>query len=501
MNLQTTIAQFKEYLGRMKMYHSAMAVIYFDTATVAPKGDIEGRARRSGFFAAEMYAMGTNDTMKNLLEALAPHVDELDTATAAMYRLAKKQYDKVVKIPVDKIRAFSELRSKSQAVWEEARKNNDFAAFAPYLKQLVPAVKEQVEYIRHDDASTYDYLLDDYEEGMTMEVYDEYFAKVRAAIVPLLKGVTESRKKIDTSFVNEFVSIADQRKISEFIAKKIGYDLNRGYIAETVHPFCNGSSRNDVRITTRYDENDFLSNLFTILHECGHAIYEQNTGEDLLGTILARGASSGLHESQSRFYENVIGRSEAFWDYITDELKTYLPPAFKGVTARQFFEAANRAAPSLIRVEADELTYSLHCLIRYEIERMLFTQDIDVMELPSIWNSKYEEYLGITPPNDALGVLQDVHWSGAMFGYFLTYSLGSAYAAQFAAYIKKELDFDAAIRKGDFVQITNWLTEKIHRHGLTYTPRDLVKNIADEQLNADYYTQYLNDKFKTLYQL
>ena len=499
MNLEATIKEFHGHLERVKMYNGAMSTLYFDSATVAPKGGIADRAKRHGFFAAELFGLMTGEKMKGLLEALEPHKDALDPVTAGMYRIAKKNYDKNVKIPVEKVRAYRELVSKAQNVWEDARKNDDFAAFAPYLKDILAANKEMVEYRRVDDAPAYDYLLDDYEEGMTMQVYDEYFGKVRGAIVPLLKGVVESKKKINRDIVHMPVRIKAQRKIADFTAKMIGYDINRGYICESVHPFCNSSSRDDVRITTRYAEEDFLSSFYSILHECGHAIYEQNTGDDIAQTILSRGVSMGIHESQSRFYENVIGRSRGFWEFITDELKTYLPDSYKDVTAEQFYEAANHAGPSLIRVEADELTYSLHIMVRYEIERMLFTQDIDVMDLPAIWNKKYEEYIGITPPNNTLGVLQDVHWSGGMFGYFPTYSLGSAYSAQFLAYMKKDLDFDGLVRKGDFAAITAWMTDKIHRHGSLYTPRDLVDKIAGEQLNADYYNNYLKEKFGTLY--
>jgi len=501
MSLEATIKDFHAHLERVRMYSSAMSTMYFDAATIAPKGAIADRAKRSGFFAGEMFALTTGEKAKSLLEALGPHVEKLDPITAAMYRMSKKEYDKTAKIPAEKVRAMAELRAKSREIWEGARKNNDFAVFAPYLKQIIEMTKEMVEYRRTDDAPTYDYLLDDYEEGMTMQVYDEYFSKVRGAIVPLLKGVIESTKKIDRSIVHKPVDIETQRKIAEFVAKMVGYDTNRGYICETVHPFCSGSSRDDVRITTRYAEDDFISSFFTILHECGHAIYEQNTGDDIAQTILSRGVSMGIHESQSRFYENVIGRSRGFWEYVTDELKTYLPDSYKDVTAEQLYEAANHAGPSLIRVEADELTYSLHIMVRYEIERMLFTEDIDIMDLPAIWNKKYEEYLGITPPNNTLGVLQDVHWSGGAFGYFPTYSLGSAYAAQFLAYMKRDLDFDGLVKKGDFAAITAWKKDKIHRHGSIYTPRDLVDKIAGEQLNADYYCDYLKEKFGALYSI
>jgi len=501
MSLQETIVDFNAHLERVRMYSSAMTTMGFDANTIAPKGAVNARAKRSGFFAMEMFHMVTGEKMKGFLDILGAHVEELDPITYALYRGCKKNYERNTKIPPQKIREFRELTSKAYVAWEDARKNDDFAAFAPYLKQIVAMQKEMVEYRRVDDRPAYDILLDDYEEGMTMEIYDEYFAKVHSTIVPLLKGVMESPKKIDRAFAHAHVSIEQQRKLSDFIAKKIGYDLNRGYIGETAHPFCSGSSRDDVRITTRYDEKDFLSSFFSILHECGHAVYEQNTGDDIAETMLSRGVSMGLHESQSRFYENIIGRSKAFWEYITDELKEYLPESFKDITPLQFYEAANEAGPSLIRVEADELTYSLHVMVRYEIERMIFNNEVEVEDLPEVWNKKIEEYIGIVPPNNALGVLQDVHWSGGSFGYFPTYSLGSAYASQFAAYMNREMDVDALIRKGEFDKITAWLTDKIHRHGSVYTPKDLVDKIAGEQLNADYYTAYLKDKFNELYEI
>jgi len=500
-NLTTTLADFRAHLNRLRMYRLALSTVSYDAHTIAPKGAVAMRAKRDGFFAAEMYAMTTGEKAKGLLEAMAPHADKLDPIAAAEYRLAKKTYDNSTKIPADMVRKFSELRSKAYAVWEQARKDNDFASFAPYLKDIIEMRKQMTEYRRVDDKPLYDVMLDDYEEGMAMEIYDEYFTKLRAAIVPLLKGVMASPKKIDKAFAYAPVSIDEQRKLSDFVAAEIGYDINRGHIGETAHPFCNGIHRDDVRITTRYDENDFLSSFYSIMHECGHAIYEQNMGDDIAESIVASGVSSGIHESQSRFYENIIGRSEAFWDYLTDGLKKYLPASYQNITARQFYEAANEAKPSLIRVEADELTYSLHCLIRYEIERMIFMDGVDVNDLPAIWNAKYQEYLGVTPPDDANGVLQDVHWSGGMFGYFPTYSIGSAYASQFAAYMRREMDVDGLIRSGNFAEITKWLKDKIHQHGSVLTPKQLVEKIAGEGLNADYYVEYLNKKFGELYQL
>jgi len=438
--------------------------------------------------------------MKGYLVALEPEKANLDDITKAMLRIAKKSYDQGVQVPMEKVREFSELRSKAEVVWEDAKNNNDFNAFAPYLEKLIAAKKELLKY-RGVNKPLYDLLLDDYEEGLTMEVCDEFFGKLKAGIVPLLKKVMQSEKVIDTSFKNIPVPVETQRKISTFLAEKIGYDLNCGMIRESAHPFCSSRGRDDVRITTTYHENDFLNSVYSVLHECGHAIYEQNKKDEIANTVLDDGISMGIHESQSRFYENVIGRSKEFWEFICDDLKEFLPAEFANVTPHMFYEAVNVAKPSLIRIEADELTYCLHIMLRYEIEKMMFTEGVDVCDLPRIWNEKVEEYLGITPPNDTRGVLQDIHWSNALMGYFPSYAIGSAYAAQWLAYIEKEMDVRALIKQGDFATITAWLKKHIHAHGSIYTPADLVNKIAGEPLNADYYIDYLNKKFSAVYGL
>ena len=497
--MEQTIQEFKAYLAEMRMYGEAMGIMSFDANTIAPKANVGRRAVRNGFFAKKMYDLATSDKMKSFLDELEKHKDKLDLETAAMYRVAKKRYDKSTKIPAQLVKEMSELGAKSNAAWEKARANDDFELFAPYLEELVAKAKEMAKYRQKPGQNLYDVLLDDYEEGMTMELYDEFFKKLRASIVPLLKKVMESDKKIDAGFMSSYVPKAEQEKISVFAAQTMGFDLDRGYIAESTHPFCNGTHKTDVRITTRYDENDFASSFYSILHESGHAIYEQSVADELADTVITGGASTGLHESQSRFYENVIGRSRPFWQYMTNELKPYLPKEFANVTAEEFYKANNQVQPSLIRVEADELTYSLHIMVRYEIERMLLNDEIEVRDLPRVWNEKFEEYLGITPPNNTLGVLQDIHWSWAYFGYFPTYALGSAYAAQFLTAMKKDLDFDTLVAKGDFATITKWLTDKIHRYGQTFTPAELLMQVCGEQLNADHYIKYLTDKFEEIY--
>ncbi|MCL1989656.1 MAG: carboxypeptidase M32 [Defluviitaleaceae bacterium] len=501
MNVEETVKAFKAYLGKIKMYREAMSTLSFDGETVAPIGSTKSRAKRAGFFSLEVFNLTTSDEMKAYLDALAPHVDTFDDVLKGEYRLAKKSYEDKTKIPADIVREMGELQEEAAAIWGQARAENDFDKFAPYLKRLIELKKKVIEYRGETSKKPYDLLLDDYEDGMNMEVYDAFFNQLKEAIVPLLKKIKDSNKKIDTRFVHEKVGLEAQKAISKQIATQIGYDLDRGYIAESTHPFCNGSNKYDVRITTRYDEADFFSSFYSVMHECGHAIYEQNISDDIAHQIVGSGASMGIHESQSRFYENILGRSLTFWEVMYAELQTLLPETFDDVTAHQFYEAVNEVKASFIRVEADELTYNLHIIIRYEIERLLFNEDIDVYDLPAIWNQKYEDYLGITPSTNAEGVLQDIHWSFGAFGYFPTYALGSAYAAQIAAHMKKDLDVEALIKAQDFAAIKNWLGEKIHQYGKTYTPNELMKKSFGETFNADYYVNYLTDKYSNLYEL
>jgi len=500
MAIEKTVTEFKEYLGRIRMYNEAMSTLSFDGETVAPVGSTQARAKRAGFFGLEIFNMTVSDEMKGYLEELAPHIDTFDDVLKGEYRIAKKSYDDGTKIPAEIVREMSELQEEATAIWAQARSENDFDKFAPYLKRLIELQKKVIEY-RSNGENSYDILLDDYEDEMNMEVYDEFFAKLKESLVPLLKKIKESNKKIDRSFVNAHVDLESQKGISKLIAETVGYNLDRGYITESTHPFCGGSNKYDVRMTTRYLEDDFLSSFYSVMHECGHAIYEQNVADEIAHTLLGGGTSMGIHESQSRFYENILGRSVVFWEAIHEELLKHLPEELQNITAKQFYEAVNEVKPSLIRVESDELTYNLHIIIRYEIERMLFTEDVDVNDLPNIWNKKYEEYLGITPPTNAEGVLQDIHWSFGAFGYFPTYALGSAYAAQITTHMEKDLDLDALIKAKDLETIKKWLGERIHQYGKTYTPNQLMEKSFGEKFNADYYVNYLTEKYSKLYEL
>lgn len=492
--------RFNKLTDRINALNMANGLLYWDMATGAPKGGNESRAKFMGIVSAEAFALMVSDEMKSCLDELMEKENELDEITKGLYKKCKRVYDSFKKIPVDDIQAYGELTANAQNIWEQAKENSDFSMFATTLNEIIQFNIKFINY-RGYEGHPYNTLLDDYEPGMTVDKLDTFFAKMKNTIVPLLRKVTESKKKIDTGFTTRFVSIDKQEKISEFLMKKLGYDLEHGMLKVSAHPFTIGFGRNDVRITTHYKENDFLSSFFSVMHETGHALYEQNKMAEIENTMLDDGISMGIHESQSRFYENVIGRSLEFWQSIYNEIMDILGDEFKDVTITQFYEAANEAKASLIRTEADELTYSLHIMIRYEIEKMLMEGKYNISDLPRLWNEKIKEYLGLIPENDSMGVLQDVHWSGGSFGYFPSYSLGNAYAAQLLAYMSKEMNVFELITADKINVITDWLKKHIHQYGALRSPAELIKQIAGEELNADYYVDYLTKKYTIIYEL
>lgn len=492
--------EFKKLTERINALSVANSMLHWDMATGAPKGGNASRAKFMGLIAAESFSLMISDEMKGYLEELEKNLGEQNDEMKALYREFKKVYESNKKIPAYEMQKYNELTANAQQLWEEAKESNNYSLFAPTLNELIQYNKRFIEY-RGYEGHPYNTLLNDYEPGMTVEKLDEFFSKMKSTIVPLLKKVTESKKHIDTSFINRPVTKEKQEKISALLMRKLGYDLNRGMLKESAHPFTIGFGRNDVRITTNYHEDQFLSSFFSVIHETGHALYEQNVMEEIENTVLDSGISMGIHESQSRFYENIIGRSYEFWQNIYEEIMDILGDDFKDITIKQFYEASNEAKASLIRTEADELTYSLHIMIRYEIEKYMMGEEIDINELPRIWNEKVNEYLSLIPSSDTEGVLQDVHWSAGLYGYFPSYSLGNAYAAQLLTYMEKDMDVFGAIADGKVSDITKWLTEHIHKYGSLKTPSELIRQINGEELNADYYVEYLIKKYTKIYEL
>lgn len=494
---------FLTYIKKMQAYEEAINVMYWDMRTGAPKKGIEQRSEVIGMLSTEAFQMLVSEQMNEYLTTLAKEENykQLDAVTKKAVDLLKKEYHKNKVIPPNEYQEYVILCSKAEAVWEEAKEKSDFHLFAPYLKKLVEYNKKLITYWGYE-GNKYNALLNEYEPGVTVAVLDEVFEQVRESIVPLVKQITESSNQPHTDFLYDMFPKLKQQRLSEFLIKELGYDFDAGRLDETVHPFEITLNRGDVRVTTKYDEGDFRTAIFGTIHECGHAIYEQNISEKLEGTFLCSGTSMGIHESQSLFYENFIGRNKSFWKRYYDKLKEVSPEQFDGISLQDFYAAINEAKPSLIRIEADELTYTLHVMVRYEIEKALFNDEITVEELPRIWNEKYEEYFGIVPPNDAKGVLQDVHWAGGSFGYFPSYALGYMYAAQFKHAMLKDLpDFDECIETGQFAKIKEWLTAHIHQYGKTKQPLEILRDVTGEGLNAKYLINYLDEKYRRIYHI
>lgn len=495
--------EFLDYIRKMQAYEEAINVMYWDLRTGAPKKGVQQRSEVIGMLSTEAFEMLVSDQMNEYLTALSKEevYENLQFITQKAIDILKKEYNKNKVIPPKEYREYVTLCTKAESVWEEAKEKSDFQLFAPYLQKLVDYNKKLINYWGYE-GNKYNALLNEYEPGITVETLDRVFSQVRERIVPLVKKISESSIKPNTDFIFKKFTKENQKQLSEFLLKELGYDFDAGRLDETVHPFEITLNRNDVRVTTKYDEYDFRTAIFGTIHECGHAIYEQNISQELEGTLLCSGTSMGIHESQSLFYENFVGRNKGFWRRYFDKLKDYSNEQFSGVRLDQYYEAINESKPSLIRIEADELTYCLHIMIRYEIEKALFNDDISVEELPRIWNEKYEEYLGVTPPTDAQGVLQDVHWAGGSFGYFPSYALGYMYAAQIKNAMIKDLpNFDELIETGQFEEIKDWLAYKIHQFGRTKKPLEIMKDVTGEELNAQHLVEYLEEKYKKIYQL
>ena len=409
-------------------------------------------------------------------------------------------YEQIACIPVEEYAAFSNLKTQSSAAWEEAKEKSDFSIFQPYLQKVIDFQRKYVTY-RNLEGHPYNTLLQDYERGLTVEVADRFFEQLKEVIVPLLKKISDKNMEVPSPFAGVSYSIEGQRAFSEKILEKMNFNKDSGVIAESVHPFTMNLTREDVRITTAYQEDYALSSIYSTIHECGHGLYEQNIGEDIGFSKAATGTTMGIHESQSRIYENNIGRSKAFWSAYFPILKDIFPDQLKSADADLCYRASNDVKASLIRIEADELTYSLHIMVRYELEKAIFEGKLEAKDLPAAWNEKYHEYLGLTPSKDSEGVLQDVHWSEGLFGYFPSYALGSAYACQFQAAMNRTFDFNEAVSSDNLSKINDWLKENIHKYGSTKTPEEIIMAATGEAFDPKYFTDYLVEKYSSLYEL
>ena len=489
--------QFKAMQKHQKAYQYVLAIAGWDANTEAPKASFPYRAEMLGMISGEHFSLATSEAYQAVVNELMKTIDTLDTQDALEVRRAKKTLDKIINIPKDEYVEYAKLMNLSQRVWEDAKATDDYEAFKPYLKKIIDAKKRHIAY-RTDRKDMYNVLLDDFEEGMDMAQYDAFFDTLKKDLVPFVKAVLTKKRAVEPFAVATYPRDGQKRFI-EYLMNVFHYDQNRGLVKESVHPFTWSTHTQDVRFTVRYIEDQLFSSIFAGAHELGHAIYDLNFDPALDDTNLNQGASHGIHESQSRFYENIVARSKPFWVANLEALKNEFPTQLQGVDVERFYRAINAVDETYIRVEADELTYPLHILLRYEIERDIFEGNLDVDALPEVWNQKMKQYLNLTPQKMSVGVLQDVHWSAGMFGYFPTYALGSAYAAQIYATMKQDLDVDALLKNNDIQMINAWLQEKIHRHGATKKPLELLEMVTGESFNPSYYVDYLKAKYSALY--
>jgi len=498
-DLSSAIAKLNELEATSAAYGHAMGVLSVDASTAAPSESAEGRGRTMAVLSGLVYGLVANPENQALIAYLNDHAAELDAPTRRRAELLKKQADQLSRIPQDEYVAYNVLLNKADGIWRKAKNDNDFALFAPVLEEIVAFNRKFAGYY-NADLPPYDALLNEYEEGLTTETLDAFFSQLRSALVPLIHAISEKQSP-DTSFLEAAYPIEDQRKFSAYLMEVMGIDSGRCTIAETEHPFTAGFNNHDVRITTHYHENNVASSMYSVIHEGGHALYELGCADEYNFTCLQGGAAMSIHESQSRFYENLIGRSKEFIELILPKMQELFPTQLENVTAEEIYRAVNKAQPSLIRTEADELTYSLHIMVRYELEKQLIAGTLSVRDVPDAWNRMYKEYLGVDVPTDSEGCLQDTHWAGGMFGYFPSYALGSAYGAQMLCVMESELGPIAELIKANNIPaITAWLGEHFHRHGQLHKPGHLFEMTCGK-FDPKFYTDYLTKKFTELYEL
>ena len=498
MILNEAIEKLMELEKASYALNHAQSVLYVDGDTVAPKNSWKGRGKALAYLSELVYKQLVNPETGEVLDTILQHKDEVDEITFRRAEVLKENYDELHVLPMEEYVAWQELTNEAGSVWHDAKTKSDWSMFAPYLEKMI-ASRRRFASLKNPDKPAYDVLLDQFEKGTSMAELDPFFRILREDLSPVIKEVA-AREKPVPAFMKGPWPIEKQREFSKKIMALEGLDPLNCVLGETEHPFTDGMNKWDVRITTHYYEEDPFFSMYSVIHEGGHALYELDIRDDLQFTSLTY-VTMGLHESQSRFYENLIGRSRAFCTPLLKIMKDVFPEQMKGVTEEELYPAINPSKPSLIRTEADELTYSLHVMIRYELERAMIAGDLSVDEIPGEWNRLYREVLGVEVPDDRRGCLQDSHWSFGGIGYFPSYALGSAYGVQMLRQMEKDVDVWGTVEKGDLSPVTAWLTEKVHQFGKLKKPQDLLPAAMGGPLDATVYTGYLKKKFGELYRL
>lgn len=500
--METKLQRLATLLHEVVDLRFAQALLGWDQQTNMPRGGAVDRSNQLATLASIEHEKFTSEEMGKLLEDLLPYAGQLDpeSTEARLIWHTHKEYQKSTRVTQEWVTGFTRAAAMAQSAWEQAREASDFSIFRPHLEGLVELRRQYAAFFAPYE-HIYDPLLDISERGIKTSEVQAIFSWLRPRQVELIQAISE-RPQVDNSFFNQVYPEQAQWDFGVAAVTRLGFDWNRGRQDRSAHPFTSNFGIGDVRITTRFDERAPASALFSTIHEGGHALYEQGVDPALARTPLATGASMALHESQSRMYENMVGRSLPFWRFFYPRLQQHFPSQLGNVSLQAFYRGINKVEPSLIRVEADEATYNLHIMLRMELEIALLDGSLPVSELPGAWNARMQEYLGLTPPNDALGVLQDVHWSGGMIGYFPAYALGNLVAAQLWDAMLLDLpDLYEQIERGEFGGLLAWLREKVHRHGARYEPQELVQKITGSRIDPQPYLAYLQSKYGQIYAL
>ena len=496
--MTTAYAELERRFAEYKDVKNGLSILSWDQEVMMPPGGAEARSHALATLTGVAHAKITDPELRKIVKQLSRKGVKLSPAKKRAVQLVRDAVTKASAIPAELAEEIARQESRSLETWRKAREADDWKAFVPDLKRMVE-LKREVARLTAGKGPLYDALLDDFEPGATAAQVDPLLGRLKEITVPLLRHVVKNKKKVGKSiFVGRF-DVEAQARFARDVALSMGIDPARSRMDLSTHPFCGGVGPDDVRMTSRYDRKDMRGGLFGVIHEAGHGLYEQGLESKRLRSPLGGAVSMAVHESQSRLWENNVGRSRAFWTHWLPRLRK-AHPQLKGLTLDQVWKAANAMGPSMIRVEADELTYNLHIILRYELERDLVEGRLEVRHLRDAWNETMKELLGVTPRNDAEGVLQDIHWAMGLFGYFPTYSLGNLYAAQFMDAARKAIrGLDGQVAKGRMTKLRDWLRDSIHRHDSVYTPEQLCKRVTGKPLSVEPFERYITAKVEAVY--
>lgn len=497
MSKEELLKRYEDWRYQCSAYEMALTIIGIDKQTVAPAAGASYRDPRTAYLAGTLFEKKNDPCYKQVMEDLLK--EDIHEELRKELRMELEELNKTQSIPQDFYVAHYERCDASFDAWLKAKKDENYAYFQDHLKAMIEDQKQLIAY-RHRPESIYEQLLLDNENEVSIAFYDDFFETIKQELVPLIQKIRQA-KQPETQFLEKEFPISKQKEFMKQVLSYIQYDPTWGYQNESEHPFTTGVCENDLRTTTKYLLNQPVSAILSTVHECGHAYFEHNVHPKFEGTILAKNIKMAMHESQSRLLENYLGRSRGFWEYLYPKFQETFSDSLKEVSLDAFLWAINKVEPSLVRTEADEVTYPLHILIRYELEKEIFQGKLAVEDLENAWNQKYQDYLGIQATKPSEGILQDVHWSDGGFGYFPTYALGSAISAQIYHTMEQKIDVEEALKTGHFEIVMNWLKEHVHQYGASLTFQEILQKTCHESFNIHYYVDYLKKKYSVLYGL